>query len=397
MRVVGEREKLLEKLSRLADFRGNERQIRENVIETLREIQRVSVEVAIKIEGLRQESGGKDDFEWQGGPYFTKMKIDLEALQTSPVGKYMPDVSNDPLLIRALTDTFTRLRSDSNPAPSAAQLIQAESTLLHACMSIQLPPPAPQEDSISLPSHLTYYRTSHSSIDLLASSLLSTLIADFVTPISPGICSEACQEWERAHLTLYSSRILDQVVSQILSTEVPALAYEAYIEEVDREFFTLQREVVETAVLRELRMSVEVWALEVAAEEIAKDLGDSVEIAGLVREAIREEQEDSRSLMESLCCQILNDYLREEWLEILCEDEFSEELIESRLKDLPTRTLSQAQLQAKAINSLYQDILHSYVSDLWLDLLVRSVLSDSPLPDPMPLSLVRKRTFKAKK
>jgi hypothetical protein len=394
--TVNEREKLLETLRNLGEMRGNEQEIKQNVRETLITIQRISVKLTAEVEKLQKERGIQGDFDWKGVNYLSKMKGDLEDMQRLAVGRYMPDVTDDPMLIRSLGDVFTRLRTDSNTHPNVAQLIQAESFILHASFRAKIPLSPSLEDTNPLPSGLTYYSPS-SHIDLLSSTLLSTLISDFTASLCPAICSEACIEWERAHLSLYSSRILNVIVSQVLLTEIPACAHEAYIEEVDREFFALQREIIEKTVIRELMISVEPWVLEVAAEDIAWDMGNTVDIAELVREAIKEEQEDNKSLMESMFSQIINEYLREEWLEILCEDEYSEALIESRLKDLPLRLLSPSHIQSKAIELIYREIVDSYVAGIWLDLLVRSLITPVAIMDQMPLSPLYKRGFKTKK
>lgn len=399
--AVIEREELLDRLKNLNINSGNEQNIRKNVLDILREIQWISIEVTAKIEKLTQKNGSEKAFKWQGRNYLYKMKSDLEDIQQTAVGKYMPDVTNDPMLLRAIGDTFTRLRSDSNPVPSAAQLIQAESRILQAVLSVEDDEICrlSWENSEYLPSNLTHYPADLNTFNKkLALEMVEKMIGDLVIPLCPGICYEACIEWEKAHLTLHSNRIVDEIVRAALEMEIPQCAHEAYTEEVDREFIAFQKEILETVVSREVESSVNSWALEVAVEEIAQDISDSVDVYELVLEAVTEEQEDSRALLEAIFSEIMGKYLSEDWLEIVCEDEFSEALMESRVKDLPNRVLTHAQVNEKAGERIYRDMLDLYVAGIWLELLVRSmVYPESPLLELMPLSAVTKRGFRGRR
>jgi hypothetical protein len=80
---------------------------------------------------------------------------------------------------------------------------------------------------------------------------------------------------------------------------------------------------------------------------------------------------------------VLDTYLSQEWLEILCEDTLSDEILSSQLDQLPGYILRKVLKEApdkhleRLAESCYASLLYDYVGDIWCKRLVLETIQEA--------------------
>lgn len=333
----------------------------------LLKLQRASVEVVEGVTRWRQTLGALLCFEYAGRNYLLKMK---------------QDIAKDPLLVRSLRRKATALRSRAQDAELVlAQELEPLSPPHKSEVYSHFPPaaqPTDQSDSLSD----TFIVTRPFTLEL-SQLILNDLISSLIIKVTPVICSEVCRSYTRAHLLLYSNKILDDVIANTLKEEIPVCALEAYTEEIDREFIVFQQAILEFVVIEEVKNSTLCWTQEYIAEILTEEFLNQIPLKEIMREAVREEHALNERMITCTFLGLVDSYLSEEWVEIMCEDVLSEELIVQQLDQLPGNILRQVikENPKKHIERLaemcYSSLLYQYVSDIWCKKVVEETVAEA--------------------
>lgn len=327
-------------------------------IELLQRLQKVSVEVVEGISQWRSSLGAQLPFLHAGSNYVLKMKGDFPQ---------------DPMLVRALRRNAGTLRARAQDAELViAQEFESFPAYLHPKTPISpIPNPcieAIMEESSTLPDTSAPHSP---QLQVLSRLLLEDLLSLLISHTTPLICCKVCRTYIHAHLLLYANTILESVIAATLKKEVKACAEEAYCEETDREFISFQQEMVENVVDSEVRAGVRQWTNEIIADLIGVRCISQLQVADIVQESILEEKSLNKSLVSSTFLSLLEAYVSQDWLEILCEDSLSEELLIVQLDQLPSSLFRQvfkvnsALLLSRVAEDCYSQLLFQSVCGVW--------------------------------
>lgn len=375
--LIDKRESLVEQLIALEEDMDDERLLQLDLRDLLQQLQRVNVDLVESVGRWRELAGVQAAFEWRGMNYLHKMKTDLGRLAQGPLAKFFPGIVDDPMLVRTLgrgdrrqgSSLISRQRSRAQDAELV--LVQEPEPLLPPSpppIAVPMAGSTPLDRSISSNS---FPLVSQNTLDL-AKLLGLDLLSEILNEWAPGVCYEAGLEIQAAHLLLHSNKILDTVITRALEEQIPICAQESYTEEIDREFISLQKQILEAVIVREVEEGVDHWALEVVAEEITREFSAIVEVRDIVEDSIQEETILNQQMIADIFQRLIDSYMSEEWLEIMCEDVLSDEILNTRLDELPIAVLKQVlkenpqKHKEKMAEHCYFTLLFQYVGDLWL-------------------------------
>lgn len=327
-------------------------------VDLLQRLQKASVEVVESVTRWRKCLGPQLPFLYAGSNYLLKMKT---------------DIPRDPLLVRALRKSAGALRAR---AQDAELVIVQEFEPFSPCL--------PQETPISLipnpclnaiideSSTLPDFSVQNSPyLQVISSLLLEDLLSLVISHTTPRICRKACRAYIHAHLLLYSNTILESVIAATLKKEIKSCVEEAYCEEVDRDFIPFAQEIVENVVNSEVQAGVQKWTNEHIADLIGVRCISQLQIADIVQECIEEEKSLNNTLLFCIFHSLLDAYLSEDWLEILCEDSVSEEVLIVQLDQLPSALFRQvcrvnsSLLRARLAEGCYSELLAQSAGGVW--------------------------------
>ena len=391
---IRKRENLLVQLKDLETDIDDERLLQLDLRDILQQIQRASIDTIENINRWRELAGSQAAFPFEGQNYLLKMKVDLVPFARGPLGQFLPHVAQDPMLTRTLgrdrrqsSTLLTRQRSKAQDAElvlakevNPDQVVQEEEVNVQDGETDVFVIQEQLDKSESLASSFTLYSQQTSEV---AKQLTLDLVTLLVEQSVRRFCSEACSELLTAHMVLYTNKILDDVISLALKEQIPICAHEAYTEEIDREFITLQKQILETVITREVENGVEAWALEVVAEEITKEFAAIVKVEDVVEESISEETVLNQLMISDIFQRLTDSYMAEEWLEIMCEDVLSDEILNERLDQLPQQVLKQILKEnptkhtERMAEFCYTNLLFHYVGELWLHRVVEECVQEA--------------------
>lgn len=411
-KAINRREGLLTELQGFLPLGdGSEKQL--EAAELLADLRVASLEVVESVLRWRDATQSISAYKWQGRSYFAKMKQDTEFLQAFDPWFYISEDS-DPFLLsaagaRTFTKQFPKFRKNDQRIPlpllgNELPRIKQADLLLHADREDFKAELLVQESRRKSPrksvvpvlvatQHTHTFQDEAPSLSSstvqtpvwrledLATALLTAFVTDVVETTLPEVLRESCKDVIAASLTLYSSNILDRLIILALETEIPICARESYNEELDREYIAFQLEIIEMAVNTEVQKWAYIWVRDVIAEEITRTYARLVPVEEVVQESIAEETQLNSNLMVLLYADLLEVYISQEWLEILCENEFSEAILEDRYRELPANVVQKLRKdnpskEAQRLSEeFYRDLLAAYVGGLWLSQLVAAVLS----------------------
>jgi len=386
--LIDKRESLLEQIVGLEEDMEDERLLQLDLRDLLQQLQRVNVDLVESVGRWRELAGVQAAFQWKGDNYLQKMKRDLARLAQGPLARFLPGIVDDPMLVRTLgrgdrrqgSSILSRQRSRAQDAELV--LVQEPEPLLPPSpppVSVPLSASTPLDHSISSSS---FPLVSQQTLDL-AKLLGLDLLSEILNEWAHGICYEAGLEIQAAHLLLHSNKILDGVITRALEEQIPICAQESYTEEIDREFISLQKQILEAVIVKEVKEGVELWALEVVAEEITREFAAIVEVRDIVEDSVKEETILNQQMIADIFQRLIDSHMSEEWLEIMCEDVLSDEILNTRLDELPIAVLKQVlkenpqKHKEKMAEHCYFLLLYQYVGDLWLKRVCEEAIHES--------------------
>ena len=338
-------------------------------IDLLRKLQSVSVDIVEGISAWRQAFGSQLPLIYAGKNYLIKMKA---------------DIPQDPMLVRALRRSAIRARAQDAELVIAqefepfSQAIPSEISAFpsqNQCILAVIDQASTLSDAYSIAASPVL-----SSLSLL---LLEDLICEFVDFVTPLICVKVCRAFIRAHLLLHSNTIMENVIAITLKAEIRTCAREAYSEENDKAFISFQQEIVDNVVSSEVENGVRQWTNELTADMIATQYLSLVQLRDIVLESIQEEQLLNRDIVYCTFSSLLETYLSQDWLEILCEDTLSDEILSSQLDQLPGYILRKVLKEApdkhleRLAECCYASLLYDYVGDIWCKRLVQETVQEA--------------------
>lgn len=384
------------------------------VAELLAELRVASLEVVEAVLLWRDATHIVAPFKWKGQSYFSKMKQDTEFLEAYDHWFYIAEERDPFLLYAAGARTFIKqvpkyrkndlriplplIGNELNRIKQAELLLNADrEEFKEAVASPVLRTKSPRRSIVPVLAAPQRTRTGEEELPSLSSStvqtpvwrlddlsmsLLNGFVSIMVEATIPEVLQESCKDVIAASLTLYSSTILDRLIVMALEMEIPVCADEAYNEELDREYIAFQLEIIDTVIDSEVQKWAYVWVRDIISEEITRAYARLVPVEEVVQESIAEEVQLNSNLMVLLYVDLLEALTNQEWMEILCENEYSEAILEDRYKTLPpnvVRKLRRDNPDKEALRiaeDFYRDFLYSFVSGQWLSQLVWAVLED---------------------
>jgi hypothetical protein len=380
--------------------------------ELLSELRVASLDVVESVIRWRDATHSSLSYQWQGKSYFSKMKHDTDFLKAFEQWFYISEDS-DPFLLysagaRTFIKQFPKYRKNDLRVPlpllgNELHRIKQAELLLNADfedmkieqISQENKHKSPRKSVVPVLMSTQHTRTFQEEAPSLSSSavhtpvwrledLANTLLIGFVSEVVeaafPAILRESCSDVIAASLTLYSSTILDRLIVLALETEIPICAQESYNEELDREYIAFQLEIIDMAVNSEVQKWTSIWVRDVIAEEITRAYARLVPVEEVVQESVAEEAQLNSNLMVLLYADLLEVYINQEWMEILCENEFSESILEDRYRELPANVVQKLRKDNPSKEALrmsedyYRDLLYAYVSGQWLSQLITAIL-----------------------
>jgi hypothetical protein len=340
-------------------------------IDLLRKLQSVSVDIVEGISAWRHAFGSQLPFIYAGKNYLIKMKT---------------DIPQDPMLVRALRRSATAVRARAQDAELViAQEFEPVSQAIPAEISVF---PSQNEHILAVIDQAstlsdTYSIAASPMLLSLSYMLLEDLTCELVDFVTPLICVKVCRAYIRAHLLLHSNAIMESIIATTLKAEIRTCAREAYSEESDKAFTSFQQEIVDKVVISEVENGVRQWTNELLADMIATQYLSLVQLRDIVLESIQEERLLNRDILYCTFSSVLDTYLSQEWLEILCEDTLSDEILSSQLDQLPGYILRKVLKEApdkhleRLAESCYASLLYDYVGDIWCKRLVLETIQEA--------------------
>jgi len=200
--------------------------------------------------------------------------------------------------------------------------------------------------------------------------------------MTKDIVRESCREMISASLVLFSSSILDKLITEVLSQQIYQIASVAYQETKDGEYIDFQVQILQMAMEEILLDSFNSASSHYLAEMISDLYSNDLNFAEIAQEAINEEHNWNVKIIILLFEELMTDLLSEEWFEILIEDTLSYTRLDDMWKILPLTAQKQLyktdreKIHNKIAEDFYFDILNSVVGDIWTFRIVHTVVNE---------------------
>lgn len=190
---------------------------------------------------------------------------------------------------------------------------------------------------------------------------------------------ESFKEIIAASLTLYSSSILDRVITEVLSELIPSVATQSYTEVNDSEYIDIRNLIIAEVMEEQIEIISFVQTNNMISLDIVQEVIAALDLFSLTRHAIQEEMKENLSIVYVVVDQLLEQFLLEDWLEEIAEVEIVQEKMEKLWKDFPAHLqkeiyLSQSNMVlGRVYEMIYFGILNDFIGGFWLQNLVSSV------------------------
>ncbi|CAG9325689.1 unnamed protein product [Blepharisma stoltei] len=406
--AINDRETLLKKLEEKSFEETNKPIFILEIGEMIKNIRQISLEVIdfIKIwRSYLQMPIAK--FIWNNEDYFEKMKNDYKFILESPISKIIKFPPN-------CTTFFIQLKTQRNKNNSQESQnlfkvnphLQARVLNAHRTLGIEITKLSikkkrlirqPKNQAIQLNFNFqissaeeerpSQWESSESEDEAQHNAILSNdfqeaYLIEISEKMTKDIVRESCREMISASLVLFSSSILDKLITEVLSQQINQVATVAYQETKDGEYIDFQVQILQMAMEEILLDNFNSASSQYLAELISDIYSDDLNFAEIVQEAINEEHNWNVKIIILLFEELITDLLSEEWFEILIEDTLSYTRLDDMWKILPLTAQKQLyktdreKIHNKIAEDFYFDILNSVVGDIWTFRIVHAVVNE---------------------
>jgi hypothetical protein len=216
-----------------------------------------------------------------------------------------------------------------------------------------------------------------------AQEILKRLFESELTLRLEEFALESFKEIIFASLTLYSSSILDRIISEVLSELIPAIAHESHTEVTDSEYIDIRNLIISEVMEEQISLISDIQSNDFIGIHVTEEVISCIELFRITLQTIDEEMKENQSIVFIVADEIIEEFIQGEWIEDIAEIELVQEKMENAWKDMPGHIQREIYLHQKKniierLNEMvYFDILNDFVGKLWLEGLVKSTIKEA--------------------
>jgi len=352
------------------------------------------------------------EFLWKNENYLEKMKHDLNFLKDTALAGLFKFEEDDPFLVNLKVASIATRANRTNRIqyvpifplnPKVSEKVNFGMKVLGLVQRKPSPyikvknskPPKPetrvtpkQEEStpechqvVSDLEEEKQPELSLGEIKAISEDVLGELLDSETRGNITNYVEESIKEMISASMRLYSSSILDRIITETLKEQIPFVANDAYTEIKDQEYLGSWEEVITQVTQEELSNLVEEEFRGITCLHAYEYMISSLSMQSIVEESLSEEKSQNSRIVVIVLEELVDCFLKKDWLEELVEEELTCFRIDESRKDLPAPiqreifVLEKDRIFFRVAEWVWFDIVKDFPGRLWLEALVSSVLN----------------------
>jgi hypothetical protein len=235
-----------------------------------------------------------------------------------------------------------------------------------------------------------------------ANEIMIGYVNEFLEHSCFAIANFTHKQMLSASMVLFSSTILDRYIQEVLAEETKDAVIKEYDMSKQEEFIDSLDSIILSVFTEELSELVKKHINLQLSTVICEEICRSLSLQSLVAECYSEEQSQISYIECDFQHYIIEEYLKQDWLDILVEDEISLLRLERNFELFPTKlqkelaSISTDFLVSFLAEAVYYDYLNDFVAGSWLESLVRLMIqpgtADTDCDFSVPVYIPPKRT-----
>lgn len=290
------------------------------------------------------------------------------------------------ILVDEFSELFNKPLPKSYLLPSISQVPGRSSKKKKTCVSAKFHNEIEEITNISKISE--FNSDSEDSDDLkpmlmpIAQSLFSNILELCIGRCLDSIVYSAQSEILSAYLSLSSSKILYNLVNQVLDSCIPKIVELAYIEESEAEYTGIRDDVFIEFYEQQLHSLIDDFSLTQISLEIMKDYAKLLPIQEIAKECINEEIQWINNTAEEIYQNLVGLALEMENTEVLVEDEIGKIKIEEIWKIFPKSLMKDMKeikkngMFERLAEFVWQDFLNEDIAGFWVKEIVEIAIDE---------------------
>ncbi|OMJ94441.1 hypothetical protein SteCoe_2339 [Stentor coeruleus] len=396
--AINKRESLLQEIQKKFEEKLTKPEIFSHIklLQNLRDLTLRAIEF---IEFWKSEYSLTEQFQWINCIYYDKLKSDTNFLCETSLGKFFNFCLSDPLLTGPTEPKVINKREFSIPF-SYRQGSRVRKTF--DILSFTPSQPLKIRSSIQLneipctASEVTHTEISQifqtelqisdienrKEINEICKMILENMIYKEVNTKLEVYVTQSFKEIIAASLTLYSSSILDRVITEVLSELIPVIAKESHTEVTDSEYIDIRNLIINEVMEEQIQTISGTQINNILSIYVTEEVIGYLELFQITLQTIQEEMKENQSIVYIVADKIIEEFLIEDWAEDVAELELVQAKMENVWKDLPGHIQKEIYHHQKEniilrlCEMVYFGILNEFVGKIWLEGLVGSVIKE---------------------
>ena len=316
------------------------------IIENLREI---TVKIVENIELWKKENFVEEGFLYKDIEYYEKFRTDTDFFSDSFLNKCYCFYKSDPFFIGPTHPKIIRKKKFSLPCGYKLQhRIQKALEILkfnpiRPLKAIKIRNSLPESEvTLSIPDQIYTDTSQVFSTEIvvtefeekklkneIAKMFLTDIIDAEITEKLSISLSESFREIITASLTLYSSSILDRIITEVINNLIYSIAKQSYTEVTDSEYIDIRNLIIHEAMEEQIALISSNNTNNVISQIISDDIIENIEFFQIVLQAIEEENIENQKIVFIATDELIEEFFLEEWIEEMAEIELVQEKMEN--------------------------------------------------------------------
>lgn len=403
--AVNKRESLLQEIQKKLQEKLVKPEIFSH-IKLLQNFRDLTLRVIEFIELWRSEYSLTEQFQWINCIYYEKLKTDSDFLCETSLGKFFNFCLSDPLLTGPTEPKTINKREFSIPFSyrqgqrirkafdilsfNPAQPLKIRSSIQLSEIQCTASEVTHTEVSQIFPTELQISELEYKKeINEICKMILENMIYEEINTKLYLYVTQSFKEIIAASLTLYSSSILDRVITEILSELIPVIAKESHTEVTDSEYIDIRNLIINEVMEEQIQAISGTQTNNILSFHVTEEVIGCLELFQITLQTIQEEMKENQSIVYIVADEVIEEFLLEDWAEDIAELELVQAKMENVWKDLPGHIQKEIYHHQKhniilrLCEMIYFGILNEFVGKIWLEGLVASEVKEERNEDKM--------------
>lgn len=161
------------------------------------------------------------------------------------------------------------------------------------------------------------------NIQFFSNSLAEDLLQEFASTFCEFVVDETCKDMVSASLILFSNILLEKYLKEVLSIEIPLISEKTYKEVKEIEYIDIRNDIISDIIEEDLQRIIFDLTNTKISQNLIPEYLSMLNFDDIINEALRDEKSITKSIINSIVQDTIELFLKEDWVEILVEDEIT--------------------------------------------------------------------------